>query len=725
LQNLFSRDPEGFGSIYSMNVQARDVPGKKVPNGYQKIQPDGYEWYQTNAPECESYPVDPAADPKFLQLFVCYPAFCVCACCCSVVGYIAMLICYSFIAVFLAVALVLSIVCVVVMGMPVCFIMSYFESWKFAPPWSVQWISGLYLKVLYVCFQFEVYFHRIPELCAEDLRIDYLKPKGELKKFPADFTNVQVPFGWQEEQDNTTSCLGNLVNRSLNAQGPFGCIGWLFEDNLWRLPFIDSFDNFADDDDPSNLAEDPCAFAMRHVGNMYPNPYQEWDDKMSDSAMVRFAKNGMGAHRVDIAEEDGRRYFVVRTNMLSPLPVREGFANYGGDAYFDTNWNPVKIVDAGIGPEVNGSRARKPVTTLRGGPGWAEAKFRWRGSMGVLVTAVDHLYNIHLVVANFMVIAVREQLSPDHVIRRFLMPFTFNTIAVNDNAATNLCRRKTLAARCFAFDDKGLEMAFGAGPNLLRFGRDVPVKEGGPMLDYERYCDWLASKGVDTEYYRQGRRYWQIMKKFVTGIIEWWYPSSKAMLMDEELKSFSRQYLEGQMDISTDAIMKGEHIGSDYDIDQHIDKGDDLSFKRAVINMLTSFCTYVTGHHEQVGAIEVYVQDVSFCAFKWTPGQLCGTRQTATAQALLMMMTATPMPHIWNADNNTDWTYVFEDLQRPAAWGPSPGDYRAVFAEFQRELGELHTYTEANNAQCRGKSFPNNFPMDVWDPAVIETSISV
>ena len=37
----------------------------------------------------------------------------------------------------------------------------------------------------------------------------------------------------------------------------------------------------------------------------------------------------------EVEERENAKYFVVRTNALAGLPVRDGFERYGGDAYFD------------------------------------------------------------------------------------------------------------------------------------------------------------------------------------------------------------------------------------------------------------------------------------------------------------------------------------------------------------------------------------------------------
>merc|ERR1712176_254062 len=74
-----------------------------------------------------------------------------------------------------------------------------------------------------------------------------------------------------------------------------------------------------------------------------------------------------------------------------------------------------------------------------------------------------------------------------------------------------------------------------------------------------------------------------------------------------------------------------------------------------IVDVIANYMFLVTAGHEQVGTVQAYVQDVSFCAFKWIPGQLIGTKQTATAQALLMSFTATPMPKLLGSD----WTHLF------------------------------------------------------------------
>jgi len=221
--------------------------------------------------------------------------------------------------------------------------------------------------------------------------------------------------------------------------------------------------------------------------------------------------------------------------------------------------------------------------------------------------------------------------------------------------------------------------------------------------------NWLKEQGIDTEYYQQGLKYWLIVKKFCQGIVDFYYDTPQDCTNDEKLMLWADAYLSHVKHLSN------KPVGGDHDMESY--KLDQVRVKKTITNILAHFVMTVTAHHEQAGAVEVYVQDVSFCAFKWTPGKLMGTKQTATSQSMLMMMTATPFPKILGAD----WTYVFPE-KNGASQKATP---KQVFAQFQQELSALHEEVDNFNKTCHTRSFPNNNPMYVFDPANIETSISV
>ena len=338
----------------------------------------------------------------------------------------------------------------------------------------------------------------LPNASEKFMPLDMMRPKEKLPKVYVDYTlNLQVPLGDSDQ-----------------FLRPYITPRWhhnLVEHNLNLVPAFDRFSEFEPE-------EDCVQYVMKQLQAIYPPVYQEWADKHSDQALARFCLYGLAAHRVQTEVVDGKKLFVVKTNALSALPVREGHERYGGDAYFDESWKPVMIVDHGLGPMQEHDDPVK-VVTKPGDPEWARAKFRFRSSAFVLVTLVDHLYHVHLQTTNLFVTALREQLSADHPIRRFLTPFTYQTISINDNAKFNLVAPRSMGPRCFALTQKGLELAFTAAPNLV-----VPGTKD--IFNLRTYIQQLKASGVDTEYWRQALELYEIMERFVANYLSCYYVST-------------------------------------------------------------------------------------------------------------------------------------------------------------------------------------------------------
>jgi hypothetical protein len=566
----------------------------------------------------------------------------------------------------------------------------------------------MYTNLTYFSYQQLLFARRTPDCTTKWMSQKKMHPKRKLDKYLLDYAlNIKVPKADQEEFDLDPITTGPGTQ--------------FIEEKLSLLPQKDNFEEFAPGDDP-------VSFVMKQVGNIYPSIYQVWTDKLSDLALTRFCLYGIGAHRVDVAVDRGISYYVVRTNVLSSLPVRKGFARYGGDAYFDMDWRPVKIIDDGYGP-LREDGTHCSVETKPGDPRWEEAKFRFRSSLSVLVTLVDHLYGVHLQSANILVTAVREQLSCEHPMRRFLTPFTYQTISINDNARNNLLQPRSMAPRCFAFTEQGLHLAFAAAPRLIVSGMEVPPEEGGPIFNRADYVDYLKrKKGIDTEYTRQSKRYWLTCRKFVVDYIACYYPSHGAFAMDEEIQAMFKQLLFQLEFISPSLLGMPKPTGRFTESKQ---------VYTIMVDLIADFMFIATAGHEQVGAIEAYVQDASFCAFKWTHGSLIGTKQTATAQALLMSFTSTPMPRLLGSD----WTHLFPSVtnQEAEAGAAIPVDISpaeetltapppqaiVAFRTFQEEMHAMSADCEAYNEAAATRPFPECFPLYVLDPKRLETSISV
>jgi hypothetical protein len=132
-----------------------------------------------------------------------------------------------------------------------------------------------------------------------------------------------------------------------------------------------------------------------------------------------------------------------------------------------------------------------------------------------------------LFVANQLTVVVRECLSPTHPVRRFLTPFQFRTIAVNDNARMMLIKKGTLAQRTFAFDEQGLSVAMNAAPQLLApFSQALNGGGYRTAISKARTVDWLKDvRKLDTPFLRQQKRLYEIHLRFARRYLRAYYGS--------------------------------------------------------------------------------------------------------------------------------------------------------------------------------------------------------
>lgn len=282
-----------------------------------------------------------------------------------------------------------------------------------------------------------------------------------------------------------------------------------------------------------------------------------------------------------------------------------------------------------------------------------------------------------------------------------------------------------------------MQLAFSAAPALLRTGLEVSKAEGGPIVDREQYVKYLNKKGVDTEYFRQSVELYKILKKFLQTYLEYYYATPKDLMEDQEIRNFVAQFTH-----QLAFVTPGEVVGN-HDLPNafaHVEGGpsgglncaggasptakkappqEPKVFFEQLLSSLASVMFLVTAGHEQVGAVEAYVQDVAWCAFKWTPGAVCGTKQTATAQALLMSFTSTPMPKLLG----DDWTHLFPAPQKPPKAGVKTASQ--AFTIFQEELLAMSKKCDAYNDSADTRKFPENYPMYTLNPKLLETAISV
>ena len=222
---------------------------------------------------------------------------------------------------------------------------------------------------------------------------------------------------------------------------------------------------------------------------------------------------------------------------------------------------------------------------------WEYAKFCFRSSLFSFVTLVDHLYGCHLQLANVVVQAMREQLSVDHPIRRFLVPFSYGTININDLARQTLVTRDSFVPRLVPLDNEGLQLAWASAYKLLP-PEYLPDTSLGPIETIERLFDREQAiqrkfdSGLSTPYLQQALKYWKIMRKFVSDYLEHYYGTGSrgemALAADEELRLFLLQSVT-QLQAFSEPLSNGQ-------VHEVWPSVPDARKKPIFINFLTRFC---------------------------------------------------------------------------------------------------------------------------------------
>jgi hypothetical protein len=176
-------------------------------------------------------------------------------------------------------------------------------------------VVDIYVKVLFLLQQSIVVGSVRPT--SADFLIKSLRDKGALETTDISYAlNLRVPTQWEEEM---TAVPKTFLNR----------MKYWFETSMYLLPETLHTQTFRAD-------EDPVRYVMTRLGNIFPEVYQSWDDKLSDAALTRFCRVGLAAHRVESVLEGGAsvadgatvKFFVVRTNALSSLTVKGAYARY-------------------------------------------------------------------------------------------------------------------------------------------------------------------------------------------------------------------------------------------------------------------------------------------------------------------------------------------------------------------------------------------------------------
>jgi hypothetical protein len=393
-----------------------------------------------------------------------------------------------------------------------------------------------------------------------------------------------------------------------------------------------------------------------------PLPTVIWSDKTSDRAIELVALSGLGAHRLEPLEHDrdGAAY-VVDLSWMRGFPVRAGLEPYGAAAYFSDTGALQRIYTA------HDDRHLYPNTD-----GWEEAKWRWKCSLFVGTTVADHLGSVHLILSNLLVTATREQLPPDHPIRRLLKPYEFRTVAINYDAGLALAPEGGLAHRAFGFTYEGHVQC------LLHATRTARYSTFPETIEKKR----VAALGDRVPYATDGVALWNTIRAFVAEYASVFYRPGE-LSADGALRRWWQAL-----------CALAPALGF-----------EPLSEDTQIIDLLTQFMFVVTGFHEHVGGVAEYVLDPAFMGGKIRKGHLMADVQSTVQVLLLLAATGFKQPPLIG-----DYTHLFLERERSAA--------RAVFARYQQALQALSAAIDSRNQQ-------RVQPYQTFNPVFLQSSVSI
>eukprot|EP00040_Diaphanoeca_grandis_P000651 m.16135 g.16135 ORF g.16135 m.16135 type:complete len:913 (+) comp10885_c0_seq1:253-2991(+) len=370
------------------------------------------------------------------------------------------------------------------------------------------------------------------------------------------------------------------------------------------------------------------------------------DNPKLDEVMTRICFYGYAQHRVEkvlAAERTSigldTAAFKVDLSSMQELGTRDDFETYGGIAYFDQQLKIIAIKD----PE---NVLQLPIADSTPGDVWDHTKFRFRCSLLLIITGVDHLANVHFAVASAMLNALNESVLMDanHILRAALHPFTYNTSFVNQSAGVSLIPEKSIVMHMSGLKPEAYSQIFG---DLYTKGKEwqpTPAFWEDKDLDLSDAQMPLKQDGVDM---------FKIFREFFSQCLE------NVSVDDPVIQQFW-QNLRKYSGSTNDKTTNENQTTPAYVIPESL--GKDLS---VLVDHLAQFAYNVTVQHELVGTLSEYMADRANSGFRTVKRERsnsCIDNQSYVVSMVLLGFTELNTPALRN-DWNTAWHSCFKQLE--------------------------------------------------------------
>ncbi|KAM7066877.1 polyunsaturated fatty acid lipoxygenase ALOX12-like [Molossus nigricans] len=324
---------------------------------------------------------------------------------------------------------------------------------------------------------------------------------------------------------------------------------------------------------------------------------------------------------------------------------------------------------------------------------WLLAKCWVRSSGFQLHELQYHFLHTHLL-AEVIAVATMRCLPGLHPVFKLLIPHTRYTMEINRRARVQLVSDG-------GFFDKITSIGGGGHVQLMR--RVLA------QLTYRSLCppDDLADRGLlgipSALYAQDALRLWEIIARYVEGIIHLFYHEDDVVRGDPELQAWCREITE---------------VG----LCQAQDRGFPVSFQsRAQLCHFLTMCIFTcTGQHAAVNKGQ-------FDWYAWVPNAPCSMRMPppTTKEDVTMDTVMGSLPNFFQSCLQMTATWL---LSRPPPdiipLGHHKEEYfsgsepKAVLKQFQRDLDNLESKIVARNEQL-------DLPYEYLKPSLIENSVTI
>jgi len=247
----------------------------------------------------------------------------------------------------------------------------------------------------------------------------------------------------------------------------------------------------------------------------------------------------------------------------------------------------------------------------------------------------------HLIFANTVILADRQNLPKNHPIRRLIKPFSHGTPTVNLGAQMFLTTENSLLHRATALSFDGIRTALVHGLKTVR-------AQGRPMDKYKEVLEELGEESFP--FAADGTDFYKVVHKMVDGYFRVYYQTDEELRADQDLARFYA------------AIRVFE--------DTNLPPWNVVTIEHMTAHA-ASFIFSVAGLHHVVGNVAEYLMDPTFAAVRIRPGSEISDVEASHYGLLVAVLTGMKAPklmsdfsHLLLRDNHlAETAKVFEDFQ--------------------------------------------------------------